>query len=119
MKPTTPNGSATYRQIRDFAEDRRDWMRMVIGDRDLEPTHRLIGVAIALRINHETEKSWPSIKTIAADTATSPRTVIRAIKVLSGTDGTEKKPGKGRRYLRVEHKKRGGNKYSMNIFWSE
>lgn len=107
----------TYRQIRDFAEDRRDWMRHVMADRDLEPTHRLIAVAIGLRTNHETEKSWPAIKKIAADTGTSTRTVIRAIKILAGEDATEKKPGKGKNYLSVKRKKRGGNEYSLNFPW--
>lgn len=110
-----------HRQVRDFAEDRRDWMREVMGDTDLEPTHRLIAVAIALRINHETEESWPSIAKIAEDTGTSPRTVIRAIKILAGEDevvgrdGTITKPSKGKHYLIVQRRKRGGNRYSMNI----
>lgn len=94
-------------------------MRRVMADKDLEATHRLIGVAIGLRTNHETEKSWPSIKRIALDTATSPRTVIRAIKILAGEDGTEEKPGKGKSYLRVQRRKRGGNQYSLHFPWAD
>lgn len=115
---TTTREHWAYRQIRDFAEDRREWVRLVMADKDLEPTHRLIGVAIGLRTNHETEKSWPSIKRIALDTGTSPRTVIRAIKILAGEDGSTEKPGKGKNYLSVKRRKRGGNHYSLNFPWA-
>jgi hypothetical protein len=88
-------------------------------DRDLEPLHRLIGVAIALRINHATEDAWPGIPKIAEDVGASARTVLRAIDVLSGEDkpkvkdGVVVKPALGKKYLRVVRKKRGGNRYQM------
>jgi hypothetical protein len=117
-----PNGSKEHwaeRQLIDFAQDRREWMREVMRDRDLEPLHRLIGVAIALRINHATEDAWPGIPKIAEDVGASARTVLRAIDVLSGEDkpkvkdGVVVKPALGKKYLRVVRKKRGGNRYQM------
>ncbi len=117
-----PNGSKELwaeRQLIDFAQDRREWMREVMKDRDLEPLHRLIGVAIALRINHATEDAWPGIPRIAEDVGASARTVLRAIDVLSGEDkpkvkdGVVVKPALGKKYLRVVRKKRGGNRYQM------
>lgn len=107
------------RQLIDFAQDRREWMREVMKDRDLEPLHRLVGLAIALRINHATENAWPGIPKIAADVSASTRTVLRAIDVLSGEDkpklkdGVVVKPSLGKKYLRVIRRKRGGNRYEM------
>lgn len=107
------------RQIIDFAHDRREWLREVMKDKDLEPLHKLIGVAIGLRINHATEDAWPGIPKIAEDVGASARTVIRAIEVLAGEDkpkvkdGVVVKPALGKRYLKVSRKKRGGNRYEM------
>lgn len=107
------------RQIVDFAHDRREWLREVMADKDIEPLHRLIGVAIGLRINHATEDAWPGIPKIAADVGASPRTVLRAIEVLAGEDrpkmkdGRMVKPALGKKYLKVIRKKRGGNRYEM------
>lgn len=107
------------RQIIDFAHDRREWLREVMKDKDLEPLHRLIGVAIGLRINHRSEDAWPGIPKIAEDVGASARTVIRAIEVLAGEDkpkmkdGVVVKPALGKKYLKVARKKRGGNRYEM------
>jgi hypothetical protein len=107
------------REVIQFAEDRREWIREVMADKDLEPLHRLVGVAIGLRINHRTENAWPGIPTIAKDVGASPRTVLRAIEVLAGEDkpkmkdGQIVKPSLGKKYLKVSRKKRAGNKYEM------
>lgn len=89
-----------------FAKNRRDWIRHVMGNGDILPTYRLIGIAVALRINHRTEKSWPSTKRIAEDTATGLRTVIRAVKFFEA-----------QKLLRVTHRKRGVNRYEMLYPW--
>lgn len=95
-----------YRESRDFGEDRRDWMRLVIGHTEIEPNHKLVGVAIALRMNHRTEHSYPKITTIALDANCSVRTVIRAIKALEAEG-----------LLKVYHRKRGVNRYEMALPW--
>ena len=95
-----------YRQSRDFGEDRRDWIRLVIGDEEIEPSHKVVGVAVALRMNHRTEESYPRTATIALDVGMSVRTVIRALKVLEG-----------RGLLTITRRKRGVNRYEMNLPW--
>jgi hypothetical protein len=95
-----------YRQVRDFAEDRRDWTRMVISDEGLHPNYRLVGVAVGLRTNHRTEQSFPSTKTIAVDVSVSVRTVIRAINALEA-----------RGHLKITRRKRGVNRYEMVLPW--
>jgi hypothetical protein len=112
-------GHWAERQMIDFAHDRRDWIREVMKDGELEPLHRLVGVAIGLRINHATEEAWPGIPKIASDVGVSTRTVLRAIEVLAGEDkpkmkdGVVVKPALGKKYLRVSRKKRAGNRYEM------
>jgi hypothetical protein len=44
---------------KEFAKNRREWIRHVMANGDILPTYRLIGVAVALRINHRTEKVGP------------------------------------------------------------
>lgn len=95
-----------YRETRDFAEDRRDWIRLVIGDDEIEPRHKLVAVAVALRMNHRTEESYPKTATIAADVNASIRTVIRALKILEG-----------RGLLKITRRKRGVNRYEMRLPW--
>lgn len=106
MTKTPTPSDAAHRQIRDFGEDRRDWIRHVISQGDIPENYRLIAVAIALRINHRTEESWPSTKTIALETATSVRTVIRGINFLNE-----------RGLLKITRRKRGGNRYEMILPW--
>jgi len=91
---------------KEFAKNRREWIRHVMADGDILPTYRLIAIAIALRVNYRTEKSWPSTKRIAEDTATGLRTVIRAIKFLED-----------KKLLEVTHRKRGVNRYEMLYPW--
>ncbi len=95
-----------YRENRDFGEDRRDWIRLVIGNQEIEPRHKLVGVAVALRMNHRTEESYPKTATIALDVGVSVRTVIRALKILEG---------KG--LLKITRRKRGVNRYEMILPW--
>lgn len=106
MLKKTDKDHLHYRETRDFGEDRRDWIRTVIADGELESNYRLIAVAIAMRMNHRSEESYPGTKRIAEDTATSLRTVIRAINKLEGEG-----------YLKVTHRKRGVNRYEMLLPW--
>lgn len=93
-------------EARSFAEDRRDWMRLVIGNGDIPQNYRLVGVAVALRMNHATEDSFPALKTIADDASVGLRTAIRAVQFLEE---------KG--YLRIKRKRRAGNRYEMVLPW--
>lgn len=95
-----------YRETRSFGEDRRDWMRLVLGHTDLEPRYKLVGVAVALRMNHRTEESYPKTATIALDVNVSVRTVIRALKALEGLG-----------LLKITRRKRGVNRYEMLLPW--
>ena len=93
-------------KARTFAEDRRDWIRTIISDGSIPANYRLVATAIGLRMNHATEDSFPSLKTIAMDSSTSLRTAIRATQFLEE---------KG--YLKVARKRRGGNRYEMVLLW--
>lgn len=106
MTKTIAPRDFAHREIRDFGEDRRDWIRHVISDGTIPENYRLVAVAVALRMNHRTEESFPSTRTIALDVAVHVRTVIRAIKFLEG-----------RSLLKVTHRKRGVNRYEMVPLW--
>lgn len=87
-----------------FVKFRDRWMKHLLGKEWLTQNERIIGVRIALYANFDDKFARPSIETIALDTATSKRTVIRAINKLEDEG-----------LLHIERRKRGVNRYYLTI----
>lgn len=84
-----------------------DWLRKINRDAALTAASDLkVAVAIWLHVNRGSGKAWPSISTIARETALHDRTVYRALERLEG-----------RGHLLIDH--RGGrsncNDYRLNL----
>ena len=86
----------------DYVQFRDRWMKHVLGKDWLPEKHRLIAVRIALYVNFEEQFARPSVATVAIDTASSVRTVVRAIAKLEAEG-----------LLRIERRKRGVNRYFL------
>lgn len=88
----------------DYVAFRDKWMKHVLGKSWLPENYRIIGCRLALYVNFDEQYARPSTKTIARDTSTSVRTVVRAINKLE-EEGL----------LKIERRKRGVNRYVLNL----
>lgn len=88
----------------DYAAYRDQWMKHVLGKDWLPENYRIIACRLALYVNFDEQYARPSTKTIAKDTATSLRTVVRAINKLE-QEGL----------LKIERRKRGVNRYGLTF----
>lgn len=66
-----------------FYKRRNMWEDYVSERKVLHPTHRLVGIWIARRINADGPRNmWYQVSTIGEKLDLSPRTIIRAVKAL-------------------------------------
>jgi hypothetical protein len=104
LQRTDPAELDTRMSRGDYVYLRDRWMELVLGKGWLPENYRIIGVRLALYANFDEQFARPAIERVAKDTATSTRTVIRAI------DALEKA-----KLLRVERRKRGVNRYFLTF----
>jgi hypothetical protein len=81
------NNSKPSSSAATFERRRDQWLRQVNADSRLLASDAKVALALALHFNRERGgEAWPKVETLAAATAMSTRTVIRAIKNLETTE---------------------------------
>jgi len=63
----------------DFGRQRAEWLERVRRDADLLAAAKVVLAEIGARFSHDKSHAWPSFPRLAADIATSPKTVQRAV----------------------------------------
>ena len=65
-----------------FERKRELWQRQIVADKDLLPTHRIVGIAISWHFNRQNGIGWPGIRKLMKLTNFAKQTVVRAIDAL-------------------------------------
>jgi Helix-turn-helix domain len=75
-----PPNKAFYPGRGGFESYREHWQRLVLADRGLLPTAKVILMALSLYVNRERRAAWPGMRLLAKNTGLSPSTVARSVQ---------------------------------------